>query len=499
MLAGLLANLSIQVLFDAAADAMLLVDAAGYVVEANASTLQMLGYAENEICGLKVEALMPNAYRDQHQQYRDKYVSKPEKRSMGKSKNLVALARDGRELPVDIGLSPILVEGMRFVLVTFHAIDKQILAETSLRVSEDWLHLAKLGLNVGTLDVDLKKNALVFDELIGEIWGIAPNEVISYQQFLEAIHPAYRLRRQVAIEGASAHNSNGEFHLEYCVTNRIDGSLRWVFAIEKVVLENGVAVRTRGMVQEITERKLLEQKLNLQRVESEALANQHIAIQTASAIAHELNQPLAAISAYSEVALHALENDAIDTDKLNRSLEGCVTQAQRAGQSLHELLQFLQKGEVAVDSINLNEIVHEALHIAQDSGYGGIHPSLDLEQNLPRVLGNHTQVQKVLVNLMRNGIEAANSINVPIVAIKVTVRTKVDFNMAHVTVQDNGPGLGSETVKRLFEPFFTTKPKGIGMGLAISRALIEANGGQLWFDSDASTGASFHFTLPFAP
>jgi signal transduction histidine kinase len=124
---------------------------------------------------------------------------------------------------------------------------------------------------------------------------------------------------------------------------------------------------------------------------------------------------------------------------------------------------------------------------------------LQLQPNLPPVLANRLQIEKVLVNLLRNSVEAMRNAGVPKSAITITVRTNAAGTMAQVTVQDCGPGLNADLVHRIFDPFFTTKPTGIGLGLAISRSLIEAHGGQLWADLDAGPGATFHFTLPLAP
>ena len=166
---------------------------------------------------------------------------------------------------------------------------------------------------------------------------------------------------------------------------------------------------------------------------------------------------------------------------------------------LHELLAFLQAGDIVVAPIDLNALVKDALNIARSDGYKEFQPALELEQNLPQVLANRIQIQKVLVNLIRNAVEAMRSIGTNNSTITVTVRTNKNLNMGHVSVQDSGPGIPAEAVKRMFEPFFTTKPTGIGMGLAISRALVESNGGQLWLEPNVESGAIFHFTLPFAP
>jgi C4-dicarboxylate-specific signal transduction histidine kinase len=262
--------------------------------------------------------------------------------------------------------------------------------------------------------------------------------------------------------------------------------------------ENEQATRLVGIVQDITERKLLEINLQTHRNDTESFFKQQVAARTASAIAHELNQPLAAISAYSEVALHALSEKKFNPEKLKRVFEGCVAQAQRAGTSLHELMAFLQQGELVTEAFDLNDLIKDALKMAKGDGYSDFHPILQLDQHMPAVLANKTHIKKVTINLLRNGVEAMRGAGVSNAEITITVRTNTDMNMAHVTIKDKGPGISQDKVRRIFEPFFTTKPTGIGMGLAISRALIETNGGQLWLEPNNKPGATFHFTLPFA-
>ena len=115
------------------------------------------------------------------------------------------------------------------------------------------------------------------------------------------------------------------------------------------------------------------------------------------------------------------------------------------------------------------------------------------------VRANRNHVRRALFNLLHNGIESMQKADVQLPAITVTVRTLKDQNLAQVTIRDNGPGIKKEDIQRLFDLFFTTKARGIGLGLAISRSLIELNGGQLWVDPEEGPGAVFHFTLPFAP
>ncbi|MDP1522791.1 MAG: PAS domain S-box protein [Methylotenera sp.] len=490
-------DLSFQALFDAVAEAMLLVDHSGQVVQANTAALQLLGYTQKDICGLKVEALMPQRYRDHHHQHREAYSSEPQKRPMGKGRELIALKRNGEEVAVDIGLSPLSSENQPYVLVTMHIAAQHRQVEEALRISEERLRLAKQAAGLGIFDFDSKHNVVHWDEKMCEIWGGKSNETTSYEDFVAAIHPEDRLVRQAVIERAMDPAGKGEYKAEYRVINAKDGVEHWVSTVGRIHFKDGHTNRLLGIAKDVTDQKILEQKLHGQRSEMDVLLNQQVASQTISAIAHELNQPLAAVSAYSEVALNALSGTS-NPESLKRALEGCVAQAQRAGQSLHELISFLHKGELATEPFDLNDTVQNALILTQSYGYGGFYPILQLEQNMPNVLANKVQVQKVLVNLLRNAVEAMRGAGVPGAAITIRVQTNRDINMAHVTVADSGPGLNSEAAKRIFEPFFTTKPTGIGMGLSISRALAEANGGQLWIEPTTESGAIFHFTLPFA-
>ena len=494
----ILENMSFQTLFDAAVDAMLLVDDGGNVVMANPAAHRLFSYTPGKLVGLSVEALMPERYRTRHVSLRESFTHPPRPRSMGDVGELVALSGDGRELPVDISLSPLVEQGQTLILVTLYNASRRYRAEQELRASEERLRLAKQAAGLGIFDRDLLSNALHWDERSRELWGLAPNEEVTFEQFVAGIHPEDRAARQAAIDRATDPAGNGEYNAEFRVISKNDGVERWVSTAGRVFFEAGRAVRLVGVMQDISRQKMLHRKLRAQRAEMESLAKQQVAVHTASAIAHELNQPLAAISAYSEVALRSLKSSPAGSDQLSSALENCVKQSHRAGRTLHELLGFLQTGELVSEPMDINSVVREAVGIAQNDGYGGFLPILQLQEYLPPVLGNRIQVQKVLINLLRNGVEAMREAGVPTASITITVRTMEGRDMAHITVQDSGPGVDADTIKRVFEPFFTTKPKGIGLGLAISRALVEAHGGQLWADPDSKTGAVFHFTLPFA-
>lgn len=268
--------------------------------------------------------------------------------------------------------------------------------------------------------------------------------------------------------------------------------------ISAVVAPDGSTTHYIGSFLDITEQKRLEKEKIEWRESMSQLQKLQVAAQTAAAIAHELNQPLMAIASYIGAANMLLQAEKPDLDEIRHAIEASERQVLRTGESIHELLALLSMKVFPSDTFDLNQEILNILEVARSEHELRFHSTLDLEEGLPQVKANRIHVQKVLLNLLHNGIEAMQDIGVPLPSIIVEVSTLKSAGVAQVTMRDNGPGIKKEDISRLFESFYTTKPAGIGMGLSISRSLIEANGGQLWVDQQERPGATFHFTLPFA-
>lgn len=254
-----------------------------------------------------------------------------------------------------------------------------------------------------------------------------------------------------------------------------------------------------AVVEDINERKLTETALRCLRSELEQVMVQHVAAQTAAAIAHDLNQPLNAVASYTAAALRLLQADNAKPELLRHALESSAAQAQRAGNVMRELIQFLYKGVPQIEPFDINAAVQEAIATVQARTESEIKFNTVLEAGLRPALASRLQVERVLVNLLSNSVEAMRSVGMAPKSIKISVSTTSLQNMAVITVQDNGPGLDAKTAAKAFDPFFTTKNDGLGMGLAVSRSLIQANGGQLWYENTGQAGATFRLTLPLAP
>jgi len=294
----------------------------------------------------------------------------------------------------------------------------------------------------------------------------------------------------------NAQNCNAKQSCELAIKH-VDGSV-FQAKLDSSRMEAGDDSPVRIVISDITERKSMEKEIQDRRKEMDDLHMLHATSQTVAAIAHELNQPLLAIASYSSAALMLLKSEEPNLDKVRKAVDGCEQQAHRAGKSIRDLLEFLNIQEFSTETFNLNTEMTNVLDVARSEHEFAFECIFHKDETLPLVQASRTHVQKVLLNLLHNGVEAMQEAGVPLPVISVTVKSIPGENVAQVTIRDNGPGIKEEDIYRLFKPFFTTKAKGIGMGLAVSRSLTETNGGKLWFESQAGSGAVFHLTLPFA-
>jgi len=276
---------------------------------------------------------------------------------------------------------------------------------------------------------------------------------------------------------------------------RRDGS---TFPIELTVGEaetGGERVFT-GFIRDLTERQQTELRLHDLQNEFAHVARVTEMGTLATSIAHELNQPLTAIANYVEAASELLADPTPERVAMVReALDECASQSVRAGQIVRRLRDFISRGESERQVVPLARLVNEASALALMSVDSR---SLELDVRIGQgklVRVDRVQIQQVLLNLIRNAVEAmADS---PFRRLAITSRKAVK-GMLEVVVADSGPGLAVEVAERLFEPFLTTKAAGMGVGLSISRTIVEAHEGRIWAESSDLGGAAFHFTLPEA-
>ena len=267
-------------------------------------------------------------------------------------------------------------------------------------------------------------------------------------------------------------------------------------------LERRVRERTANLVAanerlqaEISERKRVEQRIREREAELAHVSRLSTMGEMAATMAHEINQPLAAIANYAAGCLHRLKGGSGDIDELLQAVEQITLQAHRAGDIVHRLRRFVRKREPRRVMIDINEAVREAVgFVTQEARRFGVRLRVELADKLPPVSADIVQIEQVVLNLLRNAVEATKGL--PAQRRAVVLGTVLAAGRVEVSVRDRGPGLPMELAGPVFQPFFTTKPDGMGMGLAISQSIVTAHGGQLWAESVAQQGTTFHFSLP---
>jgi two-component system sensor kinase FixL len=218
----------------------------------------------------------------------------------------------------------------------------------------------------------------------------------------------------------------------------------------------------------------------------------------AAGLAHQLNQPLTAVVNYTQGCARRLRNGVDDQEALIHAMNEAAAQAQRAGQIIQHLRRFIAKQEPTRTPVNLNELITESVALLGDV-YGrqrGIDIELDLADDLPDVPADAVQIEQVVLNLVNNGIDAVAEAQPVPDARQVFLKTESAEAGVHVSVRDTSQSQVPEDLEALFEPFYTTKEEGMGMGLKVSRSIVEAHGGRLWASAEGPTGLSFHFILP---
>ncbi|MFC4169067.1 PAS domain S-box protein [Teichococcus aestuarii] len=279
---------------------------------------------------------------------------------------------------------------------------------------------------------------------------------------------------------------------------RRDGS---VFPMELTVGE----VRTKeghlftGFLRDLSQDEASQRRLNDLQTELLHVSRLSVAGEMASALAHELNQPLTAIASSTRAALRLLEaspGHAVLPPRVLEALQRAASQSLRAGQIVQRLRDFVMKGEVEREPVLLRDIIGEARELALlGVAHHGVEISIQLDQDLPPVLVDRVQIQQVVLNLIRNAVEAMSEAGGQPCRLTINA-TRRGAGMLEVAVRDTGPGLSPAVEARLFEPFVTTKRGGMGVGLSICRSIVEAHDGRLWSEPNPGGGAVFRFTLP---
>ncbi len=252
-----------------------------------------------------------------------------------------------------------------------------------------------------------------------------------------------------------------------------------------------------GFIRDVTERQAAQHRISSMQAELAAFSRLSAVGTMASAMAHELNQPLTAVSNYLEAARDLLDTPTEETIILvKEALDAASGQSVRAGQIVRRLRDYVSRGEIEAREVDIGSVIRDAASLSKIGIEGPLaRIIIKLDDTLPPAHADRLQIRQVLVNLIKNAIEATADAASPLVWVTASVR---DDGMLLVQIRDNGPGLPDNPGRTPFDPFFSSKPKGMGLGLSICQTIVDAHGGTIWTESSESGGAIFSFTLKIA-
>jgi two-component system sensor kinase FixL len=364
-----------------------------------------------------------------------------------------------------------------------------------LRKREEWLDLAADSAGVGLWLWDFKTNLLWITEKTRMLYGISSQGQVSFETFLSKLHPddldwVTQAGRKCTQEGA-------DFRYDYRIVMP-DGSIRWLKVLAKAFLgPSGKPERMTGVSLDITERKQAEQENEQKRNELAYVARVSTMNQLASSLAHELNQPLGAIMRNAEAGELFLQDPSPDLDEIRAILADIRRDDQRAGAVIDRMRSQLKRREVEHNLLDLNLLAGEVIALVfPEADARKVRIVLNPVSSLPQVRGDRVQLQQVLLNILINAMDAMND-SAPDDR-RITVLIQAVDTQVEVAVSDSGCGMPADKLSHVFEPFFSTKPNGLGMGLAISRSIIEAHRGSIRAKNNEAGGATFTITLPAA-
>jgi len=480
-----------RVIVEAASDAVVSIDQRGDILFANQATTTIFGYEPAELIGQPLTILMPAYLRDLHRAGLKRYQETSHRHINWRGVELVGLRKDGAEFPIEVSFGEIANNGHRVFTGFLRDISKRKRAEEALRASE-----RNLGMIVETIP--------------GLVWCAAPNGELNYlnQRLLDhtgtsasdwaqfgwknLLHPDDAEPTARAWAHAVATGKPLEVQ---CRLRRFDGVYRWFRALGQAARDGeGGVTRWYGLLIDIDDRKNAEEALR----SSEARLSRAIQTATvgefAAAIAHEVNQPLAAVVTNGQACLRWLSAQPPGIAKAYEAVERIVRDGKEAGEVVRRIRALFKQAAVEKIELDLNELIREVLHLLNgEMARRRVAVETDLRPDLVPVAGDRVQLQQLVFNLLLNGIEAMDSV---VDRPKQLFISSKRSSPETVLVEVRDYGIGLKDTDRIFEAFFTTKDNGMGMGLAISRSIIDAHQGRLWATSAEGVGTTFSFTLP---
>jgi two-component system sensor kinase FixL len=479
-----------------AAEGIVTLDARGRIESVNRAAEQMFGYEARELIGRNINVLMPEPYRDEHKGYVERYVATGEGTICGAGREVPAQRKDGTEFPIHLAASEVVLDGERCFAGIMRDISEQKKAEESRKAVEQRFRAVFEQRHQLSGILSVEGRVLEANRKSREFGGVEGESVTGrfYWELPWWSHSAEMQRRmQDAIRSAA----DGESTRFEATRPRADRQLATLdFSVRPIMGGDGKPVFLVTESHDITEQRLAEEEARQHRARVAHVARLSTLGEMAAGIAHEINQPLTAISLFAQAGRRLAESG--NFERMGEICHKLNEHALRASEVVERMQTMARQGESVKETVDCNELVDTAVKLAEsEARIYDFQIDFHKGRELAPVSVDAVQIQQVALNLLRNAMEAM--VDSAAEARSVAIRTGMrDDGQVEIAVSDKGCGVSEPDADRLFTPFSTTKSSGMGMGLSISQAIVRAHGGSIGYRSNDGGGTTFWFTLPAA-
>jgi two-component system, LuxR family, sensor kinase FixL len=488
-------SLELQALLDAAADAVIFIDHDGIIQVFNPAAERMFGYAEEDALGRNITLLLAEPDREHYRVHLERLRRSGTSDLVGTGREVQAQRRGGGMFPALLSIGQIQDAAQPRFVAFFHDITVRRQALEQLERARERAQCYLEAAQTMLVSIDTKRRVTMINRKCCEVLECDPTRLVGSDWFDRAIPAEHRGRVRFEFHALLEREPRRPHYFECPVTTGAGAERLIMWRAMAVENAQGEVAEVLWSGEDVTDTRRAETELRDIRQRIMQVSRLATAGEMASGIAHELNQPLAAIANFAQASTRLLSSPAPDLAEVQDALRQIAEQALRSGDIIHRFRSLTRYRALTLEQVNLNDVIKEIEPLTHaDARASGTRVILELSSEPLPVRVDRIQMQQVLLNLLRNSFDAMQSIAPG--QREITIRTTRDAcGDLELIVADNGPGVPEEMHARLFMPFATTKEQGTGLGLVISRSIVEAHGGRLQYQSNQPHGARFTVTL----